>query len=117
MLAGIRREPSPHLDHQATLADYHKADLHRSRPPPKRVSAVVDGFALFLASELVRKGPDHPRDSFGPSFRPNRQSSNRDVDVFGTDRNFGQPGLDLTGALDTSSEAALDVNIRNQTQN
>ena len=38
-------------------------------------------------------------------------------DVFGPDRNFGQPGLDLTGTLDTSSEAALDVTIRNQTQN
>ena len=38
-------------------------------------------------------------------------------DVFGPDRNFGQPGLDLTGTLDTRSEAALDVTIRNQTQN
>ena len=38
-------------------------------------------------------------------------------DVFGPDRNLGQPGLDLTGTLDTSSEAALDVTIRNQTQN
>ena len=38
-------------------------------------------------------------------------------DVFGPERNFGQPGLDLTGTLDTSSEAALDVTIRNQSQN
>ena len=38
-------------------------------------------------------------------------------DVVGLDRNFGQPGLDLIGALDTSSGAALDVTIRNQTQN
>ena len=39
------------------------------------------------------------------------------LDAFGPDRNFGQPGLDLTRTLDTSSEAALDVTIRNQTQN
>ena len=38
-------------------------------------------------------------------------------DGFGPDRNFAQPGLDLTGTLDTSSEAALYVKIRNQTQN
>ena len=37
--------------------------------------------------------------------------------VLGPDRNFGQRGLDLTGTLDTSSEAALDVTIRNQSQN
>ena len=38
-------------------------------------------------------------------------------DVFGPDRNFGQSGLDLTGTLDTGSEVALGVTIRNQTQN
>ena len=38
------------------------------------------------------------------------------IDVFASDWNFGQPGLDLTETVDTSSEAALDVTIRNQTQ-
>ena len=38
-------------------------------------------------------------------------------DVFGPDRNFGQLGLDLTGTLDTRSEAALEVTNPNQTQN
>ena len=32
-------------------------------------------FVGFLASKLVRMGPDNPQDSFGPSFRPNRQLS------------------------------------------
>ena len=77
----------------------------------------------MLAVFGLRSGPDGSGQAVGfiwflfrakPSILDPFRSK---FDVFGPDRNLGQPGLDLTGTLDTSSEAALDVTIRNQTQN
>ena len=74
---------------------------------------------LFLASGVVQMGLDRLQNSFGfiwakPSILDPFRTK---FHVFGSDQNFGQPGLDLTRTLDTSSEAALDVTIRNQIQN
>ena len=65
----------------------------------------------------LRSGPDGSAQTVGFIwflFRAKRGTIFNDL---GPDRNFGQPGLDLTGTFDTSSEAALDVTIRNHTQN
>ena len=77
----------------------------------------------FLAVFGLGSGPDGTGHAVGfiwslfrakpPILDPFRTKS----DVLGPDQNFGQPGFDLTGTLDTTSEAALDVTIRNQTQN
>ena len=61
-----------------------------------------------------------PEDSFGLCFGPNRRfSTHFGPNLMFLDRNgtLVSQDLDLTGTLDTSSEAALDVTIRNQTQN
>ena len=79
--------------------------------------------SAFVAVFGLRSGPDGSRQAVGFIWSLFRAKPSilyplrTKFDVFGPDRNFGQPGWDLTGTLDTSSEAALDVTIRNQTQN
>ena len=59
--------------------------------PPGAVFLEKSDFLPFLASGVVRMGPDNPQDSFGPSFKPNRRFSTH----FGPNLMF----LELTGTL------------------